>query len=56
MAKRVRVWEKLACEWKLDKLPNICRLVQLSQLDDEIAAMLAGRSKGRCVVDMEEVA
>ena len=56
MAKRVRVWEKLAREWKLDKLPNICRLVQLSQLDDEIAAMLAGRSKGRCVVDMEEAA
>jgi len=56
MEKRVLVWGKLAQEWKLKELSHICRLIQLNQLDEEIQAMLAGRSKGRCVVDMEGVA
>jgi putative YhdH/YhfP family quinone oxidoreductase len=56
MEKRVLVWGKLAQEWKLKELSRISRLIQLNQLDDEIQAMLAGRSKGRCVVDMEGVA
>jgi putative YhdH/YhfP family quinone oxidoreductase len=56
MAKRVLVWGKLAREWKLKELSRISRLIQLNQLDDEIQAMLAGRSKGRCVIDMEGAA
>jgi putative YhdH/YhfP family quinone oxidoreductase len=55
MAKRLVVWEKLANEWKVEKLSRISRIVQLTQLENEIQAMLAGRSKGRCVVDLEEV-
>ena len=56
MAKRMLIWEKLACEWKMMALPLVCRIIQLGQLDAEIRAMLAGQSKGRCVVDMEETA
>jgi putative YhdH/YhfP family quinone oxidoreductase len=56
MAKRMLIWEKLACEWKMMALPRVCRIIQLGQLDAEIRAMLAGKSKGRCVVDMEETA
>ncbi len=53
MERRQMVWNKLAGEWKLDELPRVCRLVALGQLDAEIRAMLAGQSKGRCVVDLE---
>ena len=55
MDRRLRVWGKLAGEWQLD-LARISRVVGLEQLEEEITAMLAGRSKGRCVVDMEEAA
>jgi len=54
MAKRVQIWNKLAGEWKLD-LSAICRTVRLGALEDAIQAMLAGQSKGRRVVDLEEV-
>lgn len=53
MDRRQLVWEKLAGDWKLDDLSRNCRLIGLGQLDAEIQAMLAGQSKGRCVVDLE---
>ncbi|MDR2551481.1 MAG: YhdH/YhfP family quinone oxidoreductase [Desulfobulbus sp.] len=53
MAKRLHIWDKLAGEWKLDLTP-ICRTVQLGDLGAAIDAMLAGQSKGRWVVDLEE--
>jgi len=56
MEKRLLVWEKLAREWRLQDLSSISRTVQLDQLEDEILAMLAGQSKGRCVVDVEGIA
>lgn len=55
MEKRLRVWERLAGEWKLD-LSGITRIVGLGQLEAAILAMLSGQSKGRCVVDLEEIA
>lgn len=55
MPKRVRVWEKLAHDWKRSELAQISRTVRLAQLEEEIQAMLAGQSKGRCVVDMEAI-
>lgn len=53
MERRQLVWQKLAGEWKLNELARMCRLIGLGQLDTEIRAMLAGQSKGRCVVDLE---
>ena len=52
MERRLRVWEKLAGEWRVDLEP-ISRVVSLQQLETEITAMLAGRTTGRCVVDLE---
>lgn len=56
MERRLRVWGKLADEWRLDDLDRISRVVSLPQLEDEIIAMLAGRTTGRCVVDLEAAA
>ncbi|MGD9948797.1 MAG: YhdH/YhfP family quinone oxidoreductase [Desulfobulbus sp.] len=52
MEKRLRVWAKLAKDWKLDNLEILCRIIGLTDLDDEITKMLAGKSKGRCVVKL----
>lgn len=56
MARRLAIWENLAGDWKLDHLARISRVVSLHQLEDEIMAMKAGKSKGRCVVDLEAMA
>ena len=56
MAKRLVIWNKLAREWKLKDLDTISRTVALSRVDQEIVSLLAGQSKGRCVVDLEGVA
>jgi putative YhdH/YhfP family quinone oxidoreductase len=55
MEKRLRVWQKLANEWKLDRLDSLCRLIGLQDLEGEIDRMLAGQSKGRCVVQLGEL-
>ncbi len=54
MGKRQVIWNMLASTWKLPDLARISRRVRLQHLEPEILAMLAGRSKGRCVVDMED--
>nr|WP_320011382.1 YhdH/YhfP family quinone oxidoreductase [uncultured Desulfobulbus sp.] len=54
MEKRLLVWEKLSAEWKLKRLDTFCRLIGLGDLDTEITRMLAGKSKGRCVVQLGE--
>lgn len=54
MDRRLRVWGKLAGAWKIPELAAICRTVSLQGLKDEIAAMIAGTTKGRCVVDLED--
>ena len=55
MKKRLRVWEKLAGEWKLPKMKQLSRIISLNQVPDEMDAMLAGQAHGRVVVDMQEV-
>jgi putative YhdH/YhfP family quinone oxidoreductase len=55
MEKRLLVWQKLADEWKLENLCSMCRVIQLQGLDQEIKLMLAGQSKGRCVVELGEL-
>lgn len=52
MVKRLIIWNKLAGEWKMNNLDRITRCLSLRQLEVEIQAMLAGCSKGRCVIDM----
>lgn len=54
MAKRQTIWNKLAGPWRLTGLDDLCRLIALPQLEQEIDNMLTGKAKGRVVVTMEE--
>ncbi len=53
MDTRVRIWEKLADEWKPDHLSEIAKTVSLDGLSEEIDLILKGGQKGRVLVDLE---
>jgi putative YhdH/YhfP family quinone oxidoreductase len=50
---RKKIWNKLACEWKIANLEKIGRQVFLEDLDVEIGIIVNGKQKGRIVVDMQ---
>jgi hypothetical protein len=50
MNTRVKIWEKLAGDWKLNNLDTIASEISLDDLDDRIELMLAGKAKGRTVL------
>jgi acrylyl-CoA reductase (NADPH) len=52
MAFRRRTWEKIASEWKLDNLNRQTSVCSLEELDSEIDRILAGKQKGRVIVDL----
>jgi acrylyl-CoA reductase (NADPH) len=52
MAFRRRTWEKIATEWKLPDLDRQTSLCSLEKLDGEIDRILAGKQKGRVIVDL----
>ena len=47
---RLTIWEKLASDWKLPHLDELCREITLDQLEEHISLILDGRLKGRTVV------
>jgi acrylyl-CoA reductase (NADPH) len=49
---RMKVWNKLAGEWKPDHLEQIARYISLNELKGSIASMLAGKTSGRIIVDL----
>lgn len=49
---RSQVWDKLANEWKLDKLLAISREITLEDLEENIQQMLQGQNKGRAIVNL----
>jgi len=53
---RRELWRRLAEEWRVPHLDAICRDVPLDALEPEIEAMLAGRSRGRVVVQVRTAA
>jgi hypothetical protein len=53
MKRRGKVWEQLAGEWKPEKLMDAVTEVTLEKLDGKIDEMLAGKVKGRVVVNLE---
>lgn len=55
MDKRLRIWHALASDWKVQTLDPVCRVVPLSALNSEIDSMLAGQSKGRCILELGEL-
>jgi putative YhdH/YhfP family quinone oxidoreductase len=53
MTYREIVWNKLAEDWKPDKLLEIYREISLAELSDNINLMLEGRLKGRTILNLE---
>jgi putative YhdH/YhfP family quinone oxidoreductase len=49
---RRKTWEKIASEWKLDNLNRQTSVCSLEELDLEIDRILAGKQKGRVIVDL----
>jgi acrylyl-CoA reductase (NADPH) len=56
MAIRQRVWQKLAGEWKLPGLDGMAAEISLHELDRHIELILAGKEKGRVVVNLRDTA
>jgi len=55
MDKRLRIWQALAGEWKIQMLDSLCHVIAMTELSGEIDSMLAGQSKGRCVLGLGEL-
>ncbi len=52
MAYREEVWNRLSNEWKPETLTDTCTEITLNELNEKIDLMLAGKLKGRTVVNM----
>ena len=52
MTFRRQTWEKIASEWKLANLDRQTSVCSLEELNSEIDRILAGKQKGRVIVDL----
>lgn len=52
MSVRRLTWQRIAKEWKLDDLDRQTTVCSLEELDGEIDRILAGKQKGRVIVDL----
>ncbi len=50
MELRKKIWHKLATQWKVAQLNDLCREVSLADMEGEIGLILQGRQKGRVLV------
>lgn len=48
---RLKIWKLLADSWKPKQLDEVKRIISLEELNGEIDQMLAGKSKGRVIVE-----
>jgi putative YhdH/YhfP family quinone oxidoreductase len=53
MAIRRLTWERMAGAWKLANLDGQTSMCSLEELDEQIDRILAGKQKGRVIVDLE---
>lgn len=53
MARRKKVWQHLASDWKPSSLDRLAREITLDELDREIEVILQGGQTGRVVVKMD---
>lgn len=51
-AERIRIWNRLSTEWRLDNLKAIAQTVGLRDLSQRIDSILAGQIIGRTVIDL----
>ncbi|MBW2328895.1 MAG: YhdH/YhfP family quinone oxidoreductase [Deltaproteobacteria bacterium] len=52
MARRCSIWQQLAGSWRLDMLDRVSSCISLDQVSRAIDEMLAGKIRGRMVVDL----
>ena len=48
---RQKLWDKLADEWKLENLQKIKKEISLNEIIPEMKNILAGKTKGRIIVN-----
>jgi len=54
MPKRVKVWDKIANEWKLDRLELLTTEVSLNELNERIDLILQRKHKGRTIIRLPD--
>ncbi|SDO81018.1 YhdH/YhfP family quinone oxidoreductase [Desulforhopalus singaporensis] len=54
MDHRVSIWNRLAGDWKIDRLQELAREVGLDRLSGEIDRILHGEQRGRVVIHVNE--
>ena len=54
LAKRKKIWQKLAGEWQIPHIDEMSTTITLNELSTAIDRMLQGGIKGRVVVDLRE--
>jgi len=54
MPMRVKVWNKIASEWKLDRLELLTTEVSLDELNERIDLILQRKHKGRTIIRLPE--
>lgn len=54
MPMRKKIWKRLATDWKLSILDQICRECTLNELNAEIDKILAGGQVGKILVNLKE--
>jgi putative YhdH/YhfP family quinone oxidoreductase len=52
MASRIKVWQKLATDWKLDNLESMVDEITLTGVEEKVQAMLKGGLKRRALVNL----
>ena len=51
---RLKIWDRIAREWKLDQLDTLCVETTLEDLSPKIDQILEGRLKGRVIVNLKD--
>ncbi|MFZ0456722.1 MAG: YhdH/YhfP family quinone oxidoreductase [Ignavibacteriaceae bacterium] len=54
MKTRLRIWEKLSGEWKINILNYIFEEISLKELEKKINLMLEGKNAGRVIINLEK--
>ena len=52
---RKQVWATIASKWKFEHLATLTTEISMQQLDEYIDRILDGKTKGRIVVNMQDV-
>ncbi len=53
LMQKERIWNKLASEWKLEALDQVCTEIGFDQLEASLATVLSGAAVGRYVLNLQ---